>query len=116
MSKYLVIHGHSNMSPKRHSDYRILDFIMLDPKKDQELQMRKYVYRYFFEKENCGAKSLKNDIFKNKRIFIDINDNDFSGEVCTFEHMYNRKWLSFIPLEKIVNADYKKYFEDDITL
>jgi hypothetical protein len=30
--------------------------------------------------------------------------------------MYNRNWLSFIPLEKIVNFDYNKHFEDDTTL
>lgn len=113
MSKYVVIKGHNNVSVNGDLRYVIIDFIMLDPNKNQEQQMRKYVYRHFFEVENIHPRKLKSEIFKNKRVFFDINEKDFSGEVCTFEHLYNRFWLSFIPLEKLVNFDYKKQFTDE---
>lgn len=118
MSKYVVVRGKVDFTQKRQCEFRIIDFIMLDPNKDQEKQLRKYAYKHFYHIENAGAKTLRSEVSKNYRIFSDQNKTNYSGKVCIFEHINRNIWVSFIPLEKIVNADYKKQFDDpnDLTM
>ena len=112
MSKYIVVRGKVDFNLNRQCEFRIVDFVMFDPEKTHEDQMRKYAYRYFYHIENCVAKTLRSDVCKNYKIFSDMNKHNYSGKVCIFEHTSKNIWISFIPLEKLVNADYRKLFDD----
>lgn len=115
MSKYIVVRGKLDYSQQRQCEFKIIDWVMFDPNKEMEPQMRKYAYKHFYHIENIGAKTLKTDVAKNYKIFSDQNNFNYSGKICVFEHIFKNIWISFVPLDKVVNADYKKQFSDELT-
>lgn len=101
MSRYIVIKGRNLVPGRAGCDYSIFDrvsFSEFASVKDQEEQMRKYVFRKFYEVDNKNAARLKDNVFCRRRNIILNNGEIFAEKIKVFDHE-DGTFYGFIPVE-----------------
>lgn len=101
MCKFIVITTR-NLTPGTNGiSYQIFDRITFDPKKDIENQMRKYAFRYFYNKGK-NPKRFKTEVFCRRRHITQKNCEIFAEKIKIFEHSGSNDLIGFIPMECFV--------------
>lgn len=99
MCKFLVIVARNPTPGTNGIDYRIHDTVSFDPKKDIELQMRKYSWRYFYDVKNKNPRKFKEEIYCRRRHILKTNGKIFAERIKIFEHSGSNELIGFIPKE-----------------
>lgn len=98
MCKFVIIHAKNWTVGTNGICYEIHDTVTFDPKKDLENQMRKYSYRFFYDKGRNPLK-LRNEIFCRKRHILKGDGSIFAEKIKIFENESTNELLGFIPME-----------------
>jgi len=96
--KFIVIFGKNSTPGTYGTTYEIYDIVTFDPKKDLEVQMRKYVFRQFYKRRK-NAWKLRREVFCRKR-HVYLNDGRILAEkIKIFDHELSNEYFGFIPRE-----------------
>jgi len=96
--KYVVVFGKNTTPGTSGTRYVIYDTVTFNPKKDLDGQMRKYVYRQFFN-QGKNAWRLRDEVFCRKRN-VHLHDNTiFAEKIKIFDHEISNEYFGFIPRE-----------------
>lgn len=97
MCKYVILSGRNYTPGTAGVSYEIFDTVTFDPKKDIENQMRKYSYRFFYNKGK-NARKLRQEVFCRRRHILKGNGSIFAERVKIFDHE-DGTFLAFVPKE-----------------
>jgi hypothetical protein len=98
MCKFLILVGKNSIPGTAGTSYNIHDAVTFDPKKDIENQMRKYAYRYFYNKGR-KAKLLRKEVFCRRRHIIKGDGSIFAERIKIFDHETTNEYVAFVPKE-----------------
>lgn len=101
MCKFLVLNGKNFTPGTAGTNYVIYDTVTFDPKKDIELQMRKYAFRQFYNKGKNPWK-LRKAVFCRRRHIFKGDGSIFAERVKLFEHENTNEYFAFVPRECFV--------------
>lgn len=98
MCKFVVVFGKNSTPGLSGTRYEIYDTVTFDPKKDINNQMRKYVYKQFFNRGK-NAWKLRREVFCRRRNVILGNGTIFAEKIKIYDHEISNEYFGFIPRE-----------------
>lgn len=106
--KFVVIKGMNWTPGSQGLKYEFFDFVDFDDSLSITDQMRKYTWRNLYDVDcRKNPSSFKDDVGQRQRHLNIINDDIFTAATI-FDYYPTGLYYGFIPLEDIINANYKK--------
>ena len=101
MCKFVVITARNFTVGTNGICYEIYDTVTFDPKKDLGNQMRKYAYRYIYNKGK-NPRKFKEELFCRRRHILKGDGSIFAERIKIWEHCMSNELIGFIPMECFV--------------